>query len=354
MKLKKGNKGEWSELYAFLKILSDKVLYSADENLALIPEAFIKVLSVKLKEQANLIYDIDHLNDQIIVKDKNHVLAIIPVIKISSKLAGILKKIKHGTNSKGAFELVEAQELMAEIYVESVKSASNLKADIYLTYDDQSTGTTPTEGFSVKSQIGGMSTLLNASGSTNFEFKIIDCANTDKRKHRPLIKLNQILESNQSLEFFDVCNSNFKENLEMIDSHMPLIVSEMIKGYYLGIGKTISQLTEYVKLINPLKKSKSSYFYEHKIQELLRAIAFGMQPTKIWSGNYEAHGGYIIVKKNGELACYHTYNRDRFGKFLYLNTRLETPSLTRHKFGKIDYKNGNKFIKLNLQIRFTT
>jgi type II restriction enzyme len=354
MKLKKGNKGEWSELYALLKILSDKFLYSADENLALIPKAFIKVLNVKLEEKANLIYEIDHINDRIIVKEKHDVLAIIPIVKISSKLGGILKKIKIGTESKGAFELAEAQDLMAEIYAKKVKSASSVKADMYVTYEDPSTGTQPTEGFSVKSQIGGMSTLLNASGSTNFEFKIIDSAHSEEKGKSPLINLDKILASNQKLEFVGVSNSNFKENLEMIDSHMPLIIAEMIKGYYLGLGKTTSLLTEYVKSVNPLKKSKSSNFYEHKIQELLRAIAFGMQPAKLWAGNYEAHGGYIIVKENGELACYHTYDRDSFGKFLYLNTKFETPSLTRHKFGKIEHKNGDKFIKLNMQIRFTS
>jgi len=30
------NKGEWSELYAFFKILSEKRLYSADESLGFI------------------------------------------------------------------------------------------------------------------------------------------------------------------------------------------------------------------------------------------------------------------------------------------------------------------------------
>ncbi len=354
MKLKKGNKGEWSELYALLKILSDKVLYSADENLALIPKAFIKVLNVKLEEKANLIYEIDHINDRIIVKEYNNIIASIPIIKISSKLSNILKKIKIGAASKGAFELFEAQELMTEIHAKKLKSASTLKADMYVTYEDPSTGTQPTEGFSVKSQIGGMSTLLNASGSTNFEFKIIESIHSEKIGKTPLISLENILAPNQILEFVGVSNSNFKENLEMIDSHMPLIIAVMIKGYYLGFGKTISQLTEYIKSINPLEKSKSSHFYEHKIQELLRAIAFGMQPAKLWTGNYEAHGGYIIVKENGELACYHTYDRDSFGKFLYLNTRFETPSLSRHKFGKIEHKNGIKFIKLNLQIRFTS
>ena len=32
----KGNKGEWSEIYVFLKLLADGKLYSADENLEII------------------------------------------------------------------------------------------------------------------------------------------------------------------------------------------------------------------------------------------------------------------------------------------------------------------------------
>lgn len=32
----KANKGEWSELYAFLKILEDKKLFAADKNLEII------------------------------------------------------------------------------------------------------------------------------------------------------------------------------------------------------------------------------------------------------------------------------------------------------------------------------
>ena len=38
----------------------------------------------------------------------------------------------------------------------------------------------------------------------------------------------------------------------------------------------------------------------HKIQEcqeLLLTIAFGVQPSKARNGQYETHGGYIVVKK---------------------------------------------------------
>ena len=87
----KGNKGEWSEFYAFLKILSEKRLYTADENLALIPNAFIKVLSVMRQEEADLTYEIDHEKNQINIKEKNNFLASIPLIENFIKIGDSFK-----------------------------------------------------------------------------------------------------------------------------------------------------------------------------------------------------------------------------------------------------------------------
>jgi HpaII restriction endonuclease len=81
-------------------------------------------------------------------------------------------------------------------------------------------------------------------------------------------------------------------------------------------------------------------------------VALGMTPGKEWDGFTKTHGGYIIVKEDGEIVCYHLYNRDEFQEYLYNNTRLETPSTSRHKFGSIYTENGSRYIKLNLQIRF--
>ena len=78
-----------------------------------------------------------------------------------------------------------------------------------------------------------------------------------------------------------------------------------------------------------------------------------MMPSKKWDGQDEANGGYIIVKEQGELVTYHLYNRNSFENYLLNNTRLETGSTAKHKFGEI-YKDeeDNMFIKLNLQVRF--
>jgi type II restriction enzyme len=77
-----------------------------------------------------------------------------------------------------------------------------------------------------------------------------------------------------------------------------------------------------------------------------------MMPTSVWSGIYDATGGYLIVKEDGDVLCYHIYNRNAFEDYLYKNTKFETASSTRHDFGKI-YENADKlYFKLNLQIRF--
>lgn len=348
-----GNKGEWSELYAFLKILSDKELHSADESLALIPNSFLKVLGVIRKEgNEDIFYDIDAEQNRILIKKGEELLGIIPILKITSKLAAILERIKAKAVSKGAFSLPEAEHIMQELHCIKVTSSTSKKTDLALRILDPNTGTQPIRGFSIKSKIGGLSTLLNASGVTNFEYEIIKTEKPEYKGLKPLIGLKSLLSADESLQFLRVPNTVFQRNLSMIDSRMPEIMGEMVKDYYLGLGSSSIELINLVEGKDPLQIGNHKHFYEYKLQELLLASAFGMQPSKPWNGSYETHGGYIIVKENGELACYHVYDRDRFRKFLYYNTKFETPSRTKHHFGKVYEKNGRKFILLTLQIRF--
>ena len=45
----KGNKGEWSELYTFFKLLAEGKLFSADENLEK-TKSFVQLLSIYRKD----------------------------------------------------------------------------------------------------------------------------------------------------------------------------------------------------------------------------------------------------------------------------------------------------------------
>ncbi len=77
-----------------------------------------------------------------------------------------------------------------------------------------------------------------------------------------------------------------------------------------------------------------------------------MTPSKVWNGIYDATGGYLIVKGDGDILCYHIYNRNKFEDYLFENTKLETASSSRHEFGKTYIEGGKTYFKLNLQVRF--
>lgn len=96
----------------------------------------------------------------------------------------------------------------------------------------------------------------------------------------------------------------------------------------------------------------------------------GMTPEKPWTGFYDATGGQIIVKKDGDIVCYHIYELNRFLQYLLNSTKLEQASTSEdpdnpghvrvqvgsrpkpYQFGWLYKEEGNYFFKINLQVRF--
>ena len=212
-------------------------------------------------------------------------------------------------------------------------------------------------GFSIKSRLGSAPTLLNASRTTNFTYlvkglqandvKIINNVNTrSKLKDR----IKKIYDLGGWLEFETMDNPKFKKNLMMVDSVMPQIASRILFAYFSSNKNSMTDLLTH--LINENYFDREASFYEHKIKELLSAIALGMKPGTTWDGNEEATGGYIIVKSSGDVLTYYIYNRDSFKKYLLNNTRLDSGSSSKHNYGTVYSDNDIHRIKLNLQIRF--
>lgn len=77
------------------------------------------------------------------------------------------------------------------------------------------------------------------------------------------------------------------------------MLGEMLRVMHLdGISK-VSDLTEAIKQINPLKIKdelihKHSY-YEYKMKQFLMALALGMRPAKIFNGIDSAISGFLFV-----------------------------------------------------------
>lgn len=221
----------------------------------------------------------------------------------------------------------------------------------------------PELGFSIKSQLGKPSTLFNSSQGSNFIYKInnldideeeIRKINSMDTKSKIQDRVKAIVAKGAQLEFIKNEGNIFQNNLTLIDSLLPQILSNLLLLFSTTNFNKLSDLVKEIETQNPLKfdKSNNHHFYSYKIKRLLSDIALGMVPTTVWTGTLDSTGGYLVVKENGEILCYHIYNRNEFEDYLLNNTKIINPSSTRLKFGKIYSENDSLYIKLNLQIRF--
>lgn len=219
-------------------------------------------------------------------------------------------------------------------------------------------------GFSIKSQLGGDSTLLNASKATNFNFKVTGANLSDDeitainsinpKRNKVIERVNAIKKKGASLVFDKVDNSTFRNNLIMLDGDLPVIIANLLLEQLNTGVSTLKELAERITETNPLKYDieQTSPFYAYKIKHLLTSAALGMMPATAWSGRFDANGGYLVVKKDGEILCYHFYDRNRFEDYLFSNAYLERSSTTRHEYATIVKEiDGTLSFKLNFQVR---
>lgn len=358
--MRTANKGEWSEFYVFLKLLGDCGIYAADGDLNKIDDLHFPLVKILRKEKDEIK---EYLNAspliRIIDASTQKCLLEMPREEFQKQATFMLDTI-NGSNK--TFCIPQIEKFMDIIHCTKVKADCNDKSDMNIVLHDKQTFKDTLFGFSIKSKLGGSSTLLNAGKTTNFIYEItgalpeseITKINEISSKSKIKDRINAILDSGCKLNFVEMESNNFYSNLQVIDTALPQIVAEVLKIYYQGKAVTIEDLTNEIKLLNPCNYdlSHNHSFYEYKIKNLLSDSALGMMPATPWTGKVDATGGYIVVRDDGEILCYHLYNRNEFQDYLFKNTKLETPSSTRYEFGKIYKSSGKNYIKLNLQVRF--
>ena len=355
----KGNKGEWSEIYTLLKILSDKMLFAGDDNLQKIENLIFPIVKI-LRDESKGSYEYSYEDDLVIIKDNSEEFRI-PISTFQQQAILLLSKLKETTST--TFSIPEIEVFINSFNCTSLKAKSSAKSDIRIVIHDQRTGMQPQLGFSIKSKLGGASTLLNAGKTTNFIYKIknttlsdhqITALNAIETKSKIKDRIEKIIQSSESLDFIQTESSIFGNNLALIDSALPVILSELVKMFYATSHSSIVSLINEIVKQNPLNFNLDTNhpFYQYKIKRFLTDVALGMMPSKVWTGELDATGGYLIVKEDGEIMCYHIYNRNEFENYLFTNTKLDTASSNRHDFGKIYMENDELYFKLNLQIRF--
>ncbi len=364
----KYNKGEWSEAYAFVKLIGEGHVFASDEDLNKVSDKLYPILKV-FKDEIKKYYETN--TEEGIVNIVNYDGNIIASFE-SSKFIDIAdKSLEIISGGEGrSFEVPIMKNFLNDIGIVNFKGSSAKKEDIKMEIFDRVLDKSDILTFSIKSELGSKPTLLNASKLTNFTFKVEGMSNDEFNYLNSInkevntkwlkIKFNKVFEwtstGKYKTKLYDDKNNILYQNLRLIDSNLPQMLAFMLFYFYSHERSTdIQLLTNKLIEFNPLNLSagEKEIFYKKKISEFIEAVTFGMMPNLKWDGKYEISGGLLTVKKDGEILCHHIfYDNIALKNYLFKNTKLESPSTTRHKYGQL-YKKGNDiFFKLNLQLRF--
>jgi len=351
------NKGEWTELYSFLKLINDKKLILADKDLN-IQNGFdhfnvTKVTTLNIMESC-------YLQDNDVVLVKNATTGFENKIKVSDFLnTNILKKLSNSIkNGSRTFNIPEFNLIQNRLGISIVKGGnSNQKADIVLDINNNKISK-ENEGFGIKSYLGSKPTLLNASGNTNFIFEIlnfepsaIDAVNSIDTRTKLKDRIEKIHTLGGAFRFSKIETESMEYNLSMVDSLIPKIMSTMLLEFYLNRTNGISSNLENI-FNNADTFGTDLISLQVKVKRLLVAILLGFFAGKKWDGNYVSNGT-IVVKETGEQVGFHIIDKASLENYLFENIKFDTPSTTRHRFGSLILENNGKvYFKLNMQLRF--
>ena len=355
-----GNKGEWSEIYALFRLLGEGKVHAGDADLNKL-DLYYPILNIIREESKRYEYKPNKEQNIVVIDEDGNEYARISMDKFMEESTKLLDSIK-GAGNQRSFEVPDAECFMSQIGCTKLKAPSTDKADIHIVIHDLRTNMTPLLGFSIKSQLGSASTLLNPGRTTNITYKVVggDMSDNDLNEinavedHLP--RMQALIDKGYSLQYFDIEHKTFKNNLLFLDMCMPELVARcLVLGSMPGSSTSTKEIVESVAKENPFGFTGSDIvaFYEHKMKVLLIDSALGMTSAKEWTGRYDANGGYLVVKSDGDIVCYHFYNKNDVEDYLYNNTRFDRASRERYDFGKL-YRgeDHNVYFKLNLQIRF--
>jgi hypothetical protein len=297
-----GNKGEWSEIYTLFKLLGDKKLFPGNKEIEKLEGIVYPILRVlRTENSGNFAYSIE---DEIILISGGEEVLKIAISAFKEKAKFLLEKIK--ANKERTFSVPEIEKFMQTINCLSLKASSTAKTDITIVIHDQRTNQQPALGFSIKSHLGSPSTLLNAGKTTNFIFRIdnlkladseIKKINSIDSRSKIMDRINSVLQSNGQFNYVKTERQIFSNNLILIDSKLPEILSQIVYDFYSSKKSTITDLVDNTNTKNPLNFdiSYEHKFYEYKVKRFLTDIALGMMPSKVWTGQYDATGGYLML-----------------------------------------------------------
>lgn len=375
----KGNKGEWSELYVLISLLSEGILYQSDSSLNKdLNNVYEIIKGFKDEPEYTLEFDRGE-NIVVLINDKKITQFNIDDLKnIAKKL---YKGILEGTGR--SFEIENINNFLEKCLIKKLKAKSSVKSDIKLRIYDHRLAKETDLGFSIKSLLGGNSTLFNTGKGNNFIFNVENklvnpLSDFNKYTYSPpdnsskiTYRLNELQSLGAKFSFQTIQSDQLWRNLKMIDGDLPEILAWGLYYRWLLKEPSLKAVSTILEEKDPLNfysdGKKAQKIYEYKLKRFLTEAAMGMTSETPWMGEYDSFGGVIVAKKDGDIVCFHIYDFNLFRTYLLENTLFEQPSTSEdplnpgfentkskknYRYGWLYNNDGQLQLKINLQIRF--
>lgn len=340
------NYGEWSEAYVFLRLLGTGRIYAANEHFERDPNSYIDVVNIMRFEQDHTLrFDriLELENVQEYIDDTFYRL--VPYLELNERADYLLNEMRTVTSNNRKFPVPEIEQYLLNLGFSQPKAPKmptdianryGKKSDIIITVINSMDNVSTIAGFSIKSHLKGASTLFNCAPASNLRYEIVGCTD-DIMNHinGNLIDSEKDVfsfiknDSRLLLEFKGVSDA-FYDNLDLIDSRMPEILSSIMLiqiGYYdKARSNGTADLVNKLVTIDPVHARNPELLYKAKIKEFLYDSFAGLTATELWDGRRKLSGGYIDVGANGEMLYYRAVSDDIFTTFLYNRTYFDRPS----------------------------
>jgi type II restriction enzyme len=335
-----GNKGEWSELYAFLYTLINGEIVEKDGTVNVVT----KMARFECGKEKEYTWEDGYIK---IPKGQLQLFSE-PVNPADLRLLlpDMFSEIKNGT---GSYSCPTIEKVMKVLDIERIKSASSNKDDFKIQFRGSKL-----RGFNVKSELGNCAGIINASKKTNFFYQVFSSlSDSDVNALRgPKDRIRTIYDNGGHLEFRD-CHESYKMQLGQEATQIfSMLLLEYFKSDEKMIPKLVDQIFGSKKRVLNLPKE----IWINTISRILTDSGDFIRPSKIRMRDARsASGGLIFVKRNGTVTCDIYSSKDDAGDYLYKTAFLDTASTTRHDFGKVylEPDKGYRAIKLNLNIKGT-
>ena len=350
-------KREWGELYAFFRLLADGYVFAGTPDAKKNEALRYPVVMVQREEH-------DGTRQYIIEEEEIHICGEkidkrIPREDFDAVAQLVLEALRNSRDNE-VTSPDGVEEFLDEVAIYDLEAKTDDRTDFHVAFYNMDT---PLVGLCVRSKLSPMFPLLDGGRSANFKFEqtgvkfatpTVNKINAFGEEEDVVGRMLMIERLGGILKFNDAADKIFRSNLGMIDLHFPRVLGEMVRAMHLEGMTKVTDLTEHIKQLNPLKIKDELItkhrYYEYKMKQFLMALALGMRPAKMFNGTDSAVAGFLLVDGQGEMICYQKSDRDTFADFLYNNTRLEKGSTNKDKYGYLERENGVYYFKLNLKI----